>query len=187
MLKHIYRIIIRFIDGALYAFIGPFSVLYLIPHFLMRIVNIKSQEGFGLPVVKIVGIILMWSGTALAIWCMILMLIFGRATPLVTSAPKKIIARNIYGHVRNPMMWSLIIIVLGEVLTYGQPILLVWLIAMSRIIYLIVVNYEEPQLEYRFGESWKEYCQLVPPWFPRFNFYKRKHTLYSGTYCPPLK
>ncbi|MEI7501397.1 MAG: isoprenylcysteine carboxylmethyltransferase family protein, partial [Bacteroidota bacterium] len=180
MLKHIYRISIRLIDGTLYAFIGPFTVLYIIPHFLMSVVNIKSQEGFGLPGVKIVGIILMWSGTALAIWCIILILIFGRATPLVTSAPKKIIARNIYGQVRHPMMWSLIIIVLGEVLTYGQFILFIWLIAMSRIIYIIVINYEEPQLEHRFGESWKEYCHQVPRWFPRFNFHKRKPAVYSG-------
>jgi protein-S-isoprenylcysteine O-methyltransferase Ste14 len=45
---------------------------------------------------------------------------------------------------------------------------------MMRIIYLIVANYEEPQLERRFGESWTEYCQNVPPWIPSFNYQKRK-------------
>jgi protein-S-isoprenylcysteine O-methyltransferase Ste14 len=65
-------------------------------------------------------------------------------------------------------MWALFIVVLGEALTFGQWILFVWLIAMSRIIYLIVVNYEEPQLERRFGESWVEYCKEVPRWLPRF-------------------
>ncbi len=168
MLNRIYKIIIHLIDGALYGFVGPFSVLYIIPQFLMKVVNVKSQEGFGIPGVEIVGIILMWSGAALAIWCTILMFLFGRGTPLVTSAPQKIMAHNIYAYVRHPMMWALFIVVLGEVLTFGQYILLVWLIAMSRIIYLIVVNYEEPQLERRFGESWKEYCQKVPPWIPRF-------------------
>ena len=78
------------------------------------------------------------------------------------------LTRNIYGYVRNPMMWALFIIVFGEILTFGHFILLVWLIAMIRIIYLIVTNYEEPQLERRFGESWKEYCQEVPLWLPRF-------------------
>jgi protein-S-isoprenylcysteine O-methyltransferase Ste14 len=175
MFKYLKNIIIRLIDGALYGFVGPFSVLYIIPQFLMKVVNIKSQEGFGIPGVEIVGIVLMWSGAALAIWCTILMFLFGKGTPLVTSAPQKIMARNVYGYVRNPMMWALFLVVLGEILTFGQLILVVWLIAMSRIIYLIVVNYEEPQLERRFGESWKEYCQEVPPWFPIFSFQKRTH------------
>jgi len=174
MLLYLKKVIIRLMDGALYGFIGPFSVLYIIPQFLMRIVKIKSQEGFGFPGVEIVGIILMWSGAALAIYCTLLMFLFGKGTPLVTSAPQKIMDRNIYSYVRHPMMWALFLVVLGEFFTFGQFILLAWLIAMSRIIYLIVVYYEEPQLERRFGESWKEYCKKVPAWFPRLNFQKSK-------------
>ena len=170
MFKNFYRIFIQFIDGALYGFIGPFSVLYIIPQFLMKLVKIKTMDGFGIPGVEIVGIIIMWSGTALAIWCAILMFLFGKGTFLVTSAPKKMMTRNIYGRVRHPMMWALYIIVFGEILVFGHFILLVWLIAMVRIIYLIVHNYEEPQLERRFGENWKEYCEQVPPWIPNFKF-----------------
>ena len=116
---------------------------------------------------EIAGIVFMWSGAALAIWCSVLMFLFGKGTPLVTSAPQKIMDRNIYGKVRNPMMWALFLVVFGEILTFGQLILVVWLAAMCRIIYLIVVNYEEPQLERRFGDSWNEYCKRVPAWFPR--------------------
>ncbi len=174
MLKHFFRIIIQLIDGALYGFIGPFCVLYIIPQFLMKLVKIKTEDGFGIPGVETVGIIIMWLGTALAIWCAVLMFLFGKGTFLVTSAPKKLMTRNIFCIIRNPMMWALYIIVFGEILTFGHFILLIWLIAMVRIIYLIVHNYEEPQLERRFGESWKEYCQKVPPWIPRFNFQKGK-------------
>jgi protein-S-isoprenylcysteine O-methyltransferase Ste14 len=161
-------------DGALYGFIGPFSVLYIIPQFLMRLVKIKTEEGFGISAVKITGIIIMWSGTALAIWCAMLMFLYGQGTFLVTSAPKKMMTRNIYGIVRHPMMWALFIIVFGEILLFGHFILIVWLIAMVRIIWLIVANYEEPQLERRFGESWTDYCKNVPPWIPRFNLQKKK-------------
>ncbi len=136
----------------------------------MKITNVKSREGFGIPGVETVGIILMWAGAALAIYCTILMFIYAKGTPLVTSSPQKILVRNIYAYIRHPMMWALFIVVLGEALTFGQYILFIWLIAMSRIIYLVVVNYEEPQLENRFGEDWKEYCQKVPRWLPRFNF-----------------
>jgi protein-S-isoprenylcysteine O-methyltransferase Ste14 len=167
MYKDIHKIIQRAVDGALYGFIGPFSVLYIIPRFLMNISNTKSLAGFGIVGVKIAGFIIIWLGAALAIWCTILMFLFGKGTPLVTSAPKKILDHNIYGYVRHPMMWSLIFVVLGQALMYGQIILLLWLIALSRILHLIVANYEEPQLECRFGESWKKYCREVPRWFPR--------------------
>jgi protein-S-isoprenylcysteine O-methyltransferase Ste14 len=174
MLKYIYRFILRFIDGALYGFVGPFSMLYIIPQFLMKLVKIKTEDGFGIPGVEIAGIVIMWLGTSLAIWCAVQMFIFGQGTFLPTSAPRKMMTRNIYGLVRHPMMWALFIIVFGEFLTFGHIILLVWLIAMCRIIYLIVANYEEPQLERRFGESWLEYCRQVPAWIPRFIFINRK-------------
>jgi len=168
MVKFVYKNLIRIIDGALYGWIGPFSVLYIIPQFILKITNVKSQDGFGFLTIKITGMILMWSGAVLAIYCSLLMLSFAKGTPLVTSAPQKLLVRNIYKYIRHPMMWALFIVVLGEALTFGQWILFIWLIAMSRIIFLIVVNYEEPQLERRFGESWNEYCRKVPRWLPRF-------------------
>jgi protein-S-isoprenylcysteine O-methyltransferase Ste14 len=173
MIKFFYKNLLRLIDGALYGWIGPFSVLYIIPQFIMKITNIKSQDGFGFLGIKIIGMVFMWSGAALAIYCSLLMMFFAKGTPLVTSSPQKLLARNIYKYIRHPMMWALFIVVLGEALTFGQWILFVWLIAMSRIIVLIVVNYEEPQLERRFGESWIEYCQKVPRWFPSFKSYEK--------------
>ena len=177
MLKLVYKIIMHLIDGALYGFIGPLSVLYIIPQFLMKVVKIKTEDGFGIPGVETIGIIIMWAGTALAIWCALLMFLFGKGTFLVTAAPQKIMTRNIYGYVRNPMMWALFIIVFGEIFTFGHFILIIWLVAMIRIIYLIVANYEEPQLERRFGESLKEYCQKVPALIPRFTFQKARFRL----------
>ena len=169
MLKQIYKVILKVIDAALYSFVGPFSMLYIIPQFLMKLVKVKAEDGFGIPWVETIGIVIMWSATALAVWCAVLMFMFGKGTFFVTAAPKKILDRNIFGIVRNPMMWALYFIVFGEILTFGHIILIIWLIAMMRIIYLIVKNYEEPQLERRFGVEWKEYCEKVPGWIPRFN------------------
>lgn len=168
MIRFLYKIILRTVDGALYGFVGPFSVLYIIPRFLMNISNTKSLAGFGIVYVTTVGLIIIWFGAGLAIWCTIVLFLFGKGTPLVTSAPQKILNRNIYAYIRNPMMWALLFVVLGQALMYGQLILLAWLIALSRILHLVVVNYEEPQLERRFGESWKKYSREVPRWFPRF-------------------
>ena len=45
------------------------------------------------------------------------------------------------------MMWALIIVLFGEILLFGSCILIIWLLAWLRIGHLIVVNYEEPQLD----------------------------------------
>jgi protein-S-isoprenylcysteine O-methyltransferase Ste14 len=167
MFKLFWKYILKILDGTLYSFIGPFTVMYIIPQFLMKVVPIDHQDGFGIPAVETFGIVLMWSGAALAIWCTILMFLFGRGTPLVTSSPQEIMMRNVYGIVRHPMMWAIFIVVLGEIFTFGHFILIIWLIALIRIIHLIVTNYEEPQLERRFGENWKAYCEKVPRWIPK--------------------
>ncbi|HPH55484.1 MAG TPA: isoprenylcysteine carboxylmethyltransferase family protein [Smithellaceae bacterium] len=188
MRKYFHDNIVRIIDGALYGFIGPFTVLYIIPKFLMNISGIKSKAGFGMPVVETAGLIIIWCGAAIAIWCATLMLLFGKGTPLVTSAPQRIMSRSIYAYVRHPMMWSLMIIVLGQALMYGHLVLFVWLAAMSRILHLIVIHYEEPQLELRFGESWQEYCQDVPRWFPRFRKDKATAVIIEPhTECDPKR
>lgn len=188
MRKYFHGSILRIVDGTLYGFIGPFSVLYIIPKFLMNISSIKSKAGFGIPGVETAGLIIIWCGAAIAIWCASLMLLFGKGTPLVTSAPQGIMNRNIYAYVRHPMMWSLLIVVLGEALMYGQVILFVWFVAMSRILHLIVIHYEEPQLGRRFGKSWQEYCQDVPRWFPRFRKDKATATtIKSHTECDPKR
>lgn len=159
----------KVIDGSLYGFVGPFSILFIIPQFIIFL-----SKKFGLPIFtfpgsQILSEIIMWSGAALAIYCTLLMFFTGKGTPAVTSSPQKIMKRNIYAYVRHPMMWALTIALAGEVIYNGMPLLLLWFIAWLRIQHLYVVNYEEPQLERRFSENWKEYCEEVPRWFPRFS------------------
>lgn len=156
-------------DGILYLFIGPFTVLFIIPQFLMEMEKRMEIMPFHIPAGDIVGRYMTWLGAALAIYCTLLMKIQGKGTPLVKEPPKKIIDKNIYGLVRNPMMWALIIVLFGEMIWFGSYALIIWLLAWLRIGYLIIVDYEEPQLERRFGQDWLDYASRVPRWIPRFN------------------
>jgi len=57
------------IDSLIYLFIGPFSVLYIIPIFFRGIessLGIKLQQ---FQVLNIIGTALMWIGLIIAIWC----------------------------------------------------------------------------------------------------------------------
>ena len=155
------------VDGALYVFVGPFSVLYIIPCFLRSLWGAPAVPGFGQRWLQISGLSVMALGGAVALCCALSMLLAGRGTPFVASPPQKLMTHGIFGYVRNPMMWALLFVLLGEALNFGSYLLLVWLVAWGRIGHLVVVMYEEPQLESRFGEQYREYCSRVPRWFPR--------------------
>jgi protein-S-isoprenylcysteine O-methyltransferase Ste14 len=154
-------------DGILYLFIGPFNVLFIIPQFLLEVEKRLGIIPFHIPAGDITGRYLTWLGAALAIYCTLLMKIQGKGTPLVKEPPKKIMDKNIYGIVRNPMMWSLILVLLGEIIWFGSALLIIWFFAWLRIGYLIIKDYEEPQLAQRFGEEWFQYCKRVPRWIPK--------------------
>lgn len=163
----------KLLDGLLYGFIGPFSMLFIIPQFLLKIDNRPNIDGFGLPLIEGIGKCFMWFGAALAIWCSVVMFIAGKGTPLVVTPPKKILTKGIFGIIRHPMMWAITFVLIGESVAFGSYILIIWLIAWIRIGHLIVVNYEEPQLLDRFGNDYKEYCNKVPRWIP--NIFKIKN------------
>lgn len=172
-MKKIFKLIIKAIDGILYGFIGPFSVLYIIPQFLMNIFNSLLLPKFNINWLEQTGKYLTWFGAGLAIYCSVQMLFTGKGSPFVTSPPDKLLYKGIYKFVRHPMMWALIIVLFGEILLFGSCILIIWLLAWLRIGHLIVVNYEEPQLERRYGKIYIEYCKNTPRWFP--NFKKAKY------------
>ena len=148
--------------------------MYIIPQFLKNINSLPSSPGFGQNWFEQIGKYLMWFGAALAILSTLQMFLFGKGTPLVATPPKKILSTGIFGIVRHPMMWSITFVLMGESITYGSFILILWLIAWVRIGHLIVVNYEEPQLERRFGDEYIKYCKKVPRWIPRFSFKKTR-------------
>lgn len=161
--------IIAGVDGLLYLFMGPFVVLYVMTRFFMACPVFQSSPGFGIQSVCYGGMALIWLWSLLAFVCVLYLVIESKGTPLVTMPPKNILANGPYAFVRNPMMWSLLLILLGEAFYYGHSLLFLWLICWARIGHLIIFNYEEPQLQRRFGEDWKTYCLKVPRWVPRMN------------------
>ncbi|MCK9613260.1 MAG: isoprenylcysteine carboxylmethyltransferase family protein [Bacteroidales bacterium] len=168
MFNNILKFTVKIIDGCLYGFVGPFSIVFIIPQFLVHLSNKYGMPYYSFSGSEMLSKILMWSGAIIAIYCGFLMIFTSKGTPAVTSSPQKIMRTNIYAYVRHPMMWALTITLAGEVFFHGILLLLLWFFAWLRIKHLYVVNYEEPQLEKRFGDSWKDYCSKVPRWIPTF-------------------
>jgi len=79
---------------------------------------------------------------------------------------KDLVTTGIFAHVRHPMYLGIILTYLGCIV--GTLFLLTfvpWFLIL--ILYVRMANYEEEQLEKRFGEEYLSYKKRVPKWIPR--------------------
>jgi protein-S-isoprenylcysteine O-methyltransferase Ste14 len=95
----------------------------------------------------------------------------GQGTPLPADPPKKLVVEGPYRVVRNPMYWSVALVVLGEAAVFHSVALLDLAAVFFVCVSLFVLFFEEPALRGKFGAEYEEYCRQTPRWLPRF---KRK-------------
>jgi len=113
------------------------------------------------------GVILLVTGGALALWCVILFLSIGRGTPVPIHPPKEFVVTGPYKYTRNPMMLGAWILLIGETLILHSFVLLLFTVFFGIPAgVLFVIGDEEPDLEKRFGNEYLEYKKKVPRWIP---------------------
>jgi protein-S-isoprenylcysteine O-methyltransferase Ste14 len=82
------------------------------------------------------------------------------------SVRKTLTTGGPYAYVRNPMYIGNAIIVIGACLSselfWSAPIMLVW----CAVVYHLVVQYEEPSLSARYGDTYRQYAAQVRRWIP---------------------
>jgi protein-S-isoprenylcysteine O-methyltransferase Ste14 len=88
-------------------------------------------------------------------------------SPLLFDTPKELIARGSYRFVRNPMYAGFFFILFGEILLFKSSALLLYLLLLFLFFHTLVVFVEEPMLKLKYGETYEQYCRLVPRWIPR--------------------
>ncbi|HKH50057.1 MAG TPA: isoprenylcysteine carboxylmethyltransferase family protein [Thermoanaerobaculia bacterium] len=88
----------------------------------------------------------------------------GRGTLAPFDPPKLLVVRGLYRFTRNPMYNGVLAVLLGEAWLFRSSALLRYAVLMSILFHLVVVLYEEPTLESRFGESYRAYRGAVPRW-----------------------
>lgn len=116
--------------------------------------------------VRAVGLILMLAGGVLASSCVVVLVLHGRGTPAPFDPPRAFVVRGMYRHVRNPMYVGGFVLLLGFALWHRSPGMIAFAFGVSVLLHLFVVLVEEPGLERRFGESYREYKARVNRWLP---------------------
>jgi len=148
----------------------PGNVVVFIP---AAILWISKRLGYS-PKFAAAGQFLFWVallaasiGLCLSIWTVTLFLKFGKGTPAPWDPPKKLVIRGPYCYVRNPMIISMLFMLLAEALLFQSWPIAGWLVVffIGNSIYFPLA--EEKSLEKRFGNDYREYKAHVRRWIPR--------------------
>jgi protein-S-isoprenylcysteine O-methyltransferase Ste14 len=114
-----------------------------------------------------VGVPVLAAGLVLWAWCVVW---FRRArgTPVPFNPPRELVAEGPYAWSRNPMLTGVFASLFGlGFLLHSVSLVFVWapVFVVVNLIELRLV--EEPELERRFGKSYREYRRRVPMFVPR--------------------
>jgi len=80
---------------------------------------------------------------------------------------RRLVVTGFNRYIRNPMYASLIVVLIGQALLFGQAVLLLYAAVMWVVTAAFVRWYEEPTLTREYGEEYREYRRAVPAWWPR--------------------
>jgi protein-S-isoprenylcysteine O-methyltransferase Ste14 len=98
----------------------------------------------------------------------------GEGTPAPFDPPKKLVIEGPYIYLRHPMTVGVWLVLLGESFIFGSVLLGAWFLVFCGLCLMLIPIWEEPDLEKRFGEPYREYERNVPRWIPKLSFYKNR-------------
>jgi protein-S-isoprenylcysteine O-methyltransferase Ste14 len=119
--------------------------------------------------VQIPGAISVVAGAALELICGVMLSTRGIGTLRGEEwfMPREFVATGPFQFVRNPMSLGGAVLMTGIALWHQSTLALALAVALFLVFHLVVVYQEEPGLEKRFGDSYREYQRNVPRWVPR--------------------
>lgn len=149
----------------------PGTVVVLVPGLISWLAAGTDFAGLVSPP----GDIRLWAGLGIfglgicfGFWTASLFVTIGKGTPAPWDPPRNLVVRGPYRHVRNPMITSVLFMLLGEALVLWSWPIGWWglfFFAANSIYFRLS---EEKGLERRFGGDYLAYKANVPRWLPRF-------------------
>jgi protein-S-isoprenylcysteine O-methyltransferase Ste14 len=133
--------------------------------------------------VRVLGVALIVVGGLVNVATFVRFPVEGVGTPFPTNPPssRKVMVGGPYRYVRNPMYVSYFVVIIGEALLLGRPVLFIYLLVLAAFVVAFVRWWEEPSMAKRFGAEYEAYCRQVPGWWPRW----RRRTPGGQASIPP--
>lgn len=157
----------------LVALIFPVTGIFIIPALLLfdwqtRSFDLRISSTFILP-----GLALLTAGLFLLTETISAMHKIGQGAIVPWYPTQNLIISGSYGYTRNPMIGGALLVLAGEAMIFSSAAILAYLFVFFILndIYFNIV--EEPALEKRFADRYREYKKNVPRWWPRKNSWKK--------------
>ncbi len=111
------------------------------------------------------------TGSFLFFYTVFLFKNIGKGTLAPWSEKQKLIVVGPYRYCRNPMISGVLFILISESLILHSLAILIWAGCFFLINTIYFLISEEPALERKFGDDYKQYKKHVSRWLPRITPY----------------
>ena len=135
---------------------------------IVRAVTTYQQwSGWTLPVPTAIGLILVIITGAAFMLVVVNLALKGLGAPFFIVLSRKLTADWMYAWTRNPMVLAGVAFLLSLGIWYQSVLFMAWaLIIFTPALLFFIKVYEERELEFRFGASYREYKSRTPMLFP---------------------
>jgi protein-S-isoprenylcysteine O-methyltransferase Ste14 len=150
--------------------IVPLVVVFLLPWLLRRWLAASDTSWGDLPQLQwlggLLGLFIFVGSLAFFLWCVRLLADVGRGTLAPWDPTQKVVTVGPYAHVRNPMISAGVGMLMGQALFFGSTVTGLAALVFFAVNHVYFIYSEEPGLEKRLGQSYREYKARVPRWIP---------------------
>lgn len=146
----------------------PFTVTVIVPYLVFdgRVRWIPDVIW-----IKLIAVVFGLAGITLLFYTIRLFGLFGNGTLAPWAPTQKLVVAGPYRYVRNPMISGVFFILIGESLFLHSTPIVNWAALFFCINTTYFILAEEPSLERRFGDDYRQYKKHVGRWIPRLKPY----------------
>src|SRR5262249_55293933 len=143
------------LGSALFFVVAPFLAAGVIPWW---ITHWKFEPAvLGVEVTRATGVLLILAGVPGVLDSFARFAVQGLGTPAPVAPPQRLVVTGLYRHVRNPMYVSVVAVILGQALLFGDWHLIVYGAVFWLACHAFVLVYEEPALRRKFGAQYEAF------------------------------
>jgi len=155
----------RTVETIVATILVPGAADVLIPYFILSQTgaSIPARLGLAEALALTVGVV----GASLVLWVSHAFVTKGHGTPIPIDPPRQFVAVGLFRYVRNPMYLGTLLILAAEAVLFRSLWVLWYGIGLWGVLHVLLFVIEEPQLERRFGDTYREYLRSTPRWIPR--------------------
>ena len=150
----------------IFSFILPVIVLIIVPACIEKDITIKFLPAF------IPGLLIMLIGLYVITMTVTSIIRIGKGTLAPWSPSMHLVISGMYAYVRNPMILGVLTVLIGESISILSYRILIWAACFFLINNIFFLVYEEPDLEKKFGDEYRDYKKNVRRWRPRLKPFK---------------